>query len=871
MGKKLFICVMALFGTLIGKAQFTDNFSDGDFTTNPAWVGGTADWTINPALQLQSNNTVLNSSYYLSTANALATTAQWDLYCSLGFNPSGANYVDVFLTASASDLTLAGTTGYFIRIGNTTDEISLYRKDGAASVKIIDGADGILNTSNNVMKIRVIRDAANQWSLARDLTGTGVSYITEGTVTDATYLTSAFFGILVRQSTASFFQRHFFDDIEVKPYVPDITPPAIQTLTATSINTLDVLFNEPVESVSSQQAANYTVSNGVGSPATAIRDAANTALLHLSFATNFPNGTTLTLTVNGVKDIAGNTLVNGTGTFSYFTASQYDIVIDELMADPTPLVGLPDVEWVELRNTSVFNVNLQNWRIGKSTGLSGPMPSYTLKPDSFVIVCTGSAVAAMSAFGPVIPVTSFPSLNNTGDLIYLRSPQGLIIHSVNYTDAWYQNELKKDGGWTLEMMDVNNPCSGISNWKASVDASGGTPGRKNSVEGPNADQASPKLLRAYATDSVNIVLVFNEPLDSTSASNASAYSISDGIGNPVAAIPTSPLFDHINLRLTGANALLRNKIYTVTVNAVTDCSGNTVNTSNTARVGLYEHIDSFDIVVNEILFNPFPSSNDYVEIYNRSNKILNLRNAYIANRNSTGAISSIEQLSAEDYLFFPGDFMVITESKTLVLNDYIANNLDAFIEISSMPSFNDDEGDVIILNEQGNIVDEVAYKDDWHFKLISNKEGVALERIDYNAASQNEQNWHSAATNVGYGTPTYKNSQYKTDAGVQGEITVTPDIISPDNDGTDDFATINYSFPEPGYVANITVFDAAGRPVRVLQRNALCGIKGYFRWDGLGDKNQKLAVGIYIIYTEVFNLQGKTKKFKNVIVLARRN
>ena len=123
---------------------------------------------------------------------------------------------------------------------------------------------------------------------------------------------------------------------------------------------------------------------------------------------------------------------------------------------------------------------------------------------------------------------------------------------------------------------------------------------------------------------------------------------------------------------------------------------------------------------------------------------------------------------------------------------------------------------------------------------------------------------------MGYGTPTYKNSQYRLDAEVKGDITVTPEIVSPDNDGQDDFATINYSFPEPGYVANITIFDAVGRPVRYLQRNALSGTKGFYRWDGLGEKQQKLAVGIYIIYTEVFNLKGKTKKFKNVIVLARK-
>ncbi|MFZ1527667.1 MAG: lamin tail domain-containing protein [Ferruginibacter sp.] len=868
--KKFLPLVLLLAATMQAGAQFSDNFSDGDFTNNPAWGGGTADFIVNTSQQLQSNNTVANAAYYLSTASTKATTAQWDLYVNLTFNTSSTNYVDIFLTASASDLSAAATTGYFVRLGGTTDEISLYRKDGAAVVKIIDGADGILNTSNNTLRIRMVRDAANQWSLNRDITGAGTSFFSEGLVTDATFTTSAFFGIYIKQSTASFFQRHFFDDINVQNYVPDTTPPSIVSATATSVNTVDILFNEPVEAASSQVLTNYSLSNGLGTPATAVRDAVNTALVHLSFTGSFPNRQNLTLTVNGVKDIAGNTLTNGTVVFSYFVPAQYDVVIDELMADPTPLVALPDNEWVELKNTSGFDINLQGWRIGKPSGQSGPMPNYLLKKDSFVIVCTGSAVAALSVYGPVISVTSFPSLSNTGDVLYLRSAQGNTIHSISYTDAWYQNELKKDGGWTLEMIDPNNPCTGIGNWKASTDASGGTPGRKNSVDAVNADATAPKLIRAYASDSIHITLVFSEAVDSTSASVASQYSISDGIGSPVSAAAVATSFDRVSLLLSGTNALLRNKIYTVTATALTDCSGNAIGSANTARVGLYEHLDSFDIVVNEILFNPKSGGNDYVEIYNRSSKIINLRNTYIANRNTTGAVSSIAQLSGEDYLFFPGDFMVMTEDASLVLRDYVAEKPEAFITVGTMPSFNDDEGDVIITNEQGNIVDELKYLDNWHFALISNEEGVALERIDYHAATQNEANWHSAASSVGYGTPTYKNSQLKADAGVQGEITVTPEIISPDNDGQDDFATINYSFPEPGYVANITIFDANGRPVRYLQRNALNGIKGYYRWDGLGEKQQKLTAGIYIVYTEVFNLQGKTKKFKKVIVLARR-
>ncbi len=865
--------IILVFTILIGcftnsQAQFTDNFTDGNFTTNPAWVGGTADWIVNPGFQLQSNNLVANSTYYLSTASTLATTAQWDFYCNLSFNTSSTNYVDVFLTASASDITLSNTTGYFVRIGNTNDEIALYKKDATGTItKIIDGVDGSTNTSTNTLKIRVVRTTANIWTLSRDLTGTGSSYFTEGTVTDNSFSTSAFFGILVKQSTPTFFQRHFFDDIQVQAFVPDVIPPSIVSATALSATAVDVLFNESVDLTTSQIAANYSVSNGVGVPTSAVRDATNTSLVHLTFATNIPPRTNLTLTVNGVADLSANILNGGTRIFSYFVPFQYDIVIDELMADPTPVVSLPTNEWLELKNTTTFDINLQNYKLGKATGESGPMPSYILPAGGYVIVCTGSAVAAMSVYGPTIAVTSFPSLNNDADKIYLRAPQGTIIHSVSYTDAWYKNELKKDGGWTLEMIDTKNPCTGINNWKASTDARGGTPAAKNSADAVNADATAPKLLRAYAPDATHITLVFDEPVDSSNASLAASYSMSDGIVIS-SALPLSVSFDRVSLTL--ATALAANKIYTVTANIVKDCSGNTIGNTKTARVGLAVRMDSLDAVVNEILFNPKPNGVDYVEFYNRSKKILNLKNAFVANRNTAGTVASITQFTTEDYLFFPGDFIVVTSDPSITKRDYVANDPNALLQVSSTPSFNDDAGNVILLNEQGNIVDEVKYSAKWHFALISDEEAVSLERINPDAPSV-QNNFHSAASSVGYGTPTYKNSQNSADATVQGDITITPAIVSPDNDGLDDFATIQYSFPEPGYVANITIFDAAGRPVRYLERNTLAGLKGYYRWDGLGEKQQKLPVGIYIIYTEVFNLTGKTKKFKNTIVLARRN
>ena len=875
MTKKLLLYLpLFLLIQLIAQAQFSENFSDGDFTTNPAWTGGTTDWIINASGQLQSNNTTVNSNFYLSTSSTLATSAQWEFYVNLQFSTSSTNYADIYLTASASNLSAISTSGYFVRIGNTADEISLYRKNaGIAGVKIIDGVDGSVNSSsNNKVKIKVIRDANNKWILFRDMTGTGNSYFSEGTITDATFTTSSFFGFLVKQSTvASYAQKHFFDDIEVRPYVPDTTPPAIQSATVISANTLDVLFNEPVDKTTSETVTNYVANNSAASPAIALADATNASLVHLSFTNNFSSGTNYLLTVNGIKDLSGNTLSNGTATFTYFapyTAQQYDVLIDEIMSDPTPQVVLPNYEWIELKNTSTSAINLKGFTFADKTSVSGAMPNFILKPDSFVIVCSSTASAAMAAFGTTISVTSFPSMDNDGDQLSLISAQGKIIHAVNYSSAWYQNQLKKDGGWTLEMTDTRNPCSGISNWKASTDLRGGSPGSKNTTDAVNPDQAAPKLLRAYATDNLHITLIFDEPLDSLKAATAASYSISNGIGLPVAAVTVSPVFDKVNLQL--ASPLLAAKVYTITASSITDCVGNPIGTKNTARVGLSMVADSLDIVINEMLFNPPPAGSDYVEIYNRSNKIIDLKQTYIANRGTNGTISSIVQISADNFLLFPQDFMVLTPDPAYVKATYIIQNPDAFIT-TSLPSLNDDKSSVLILNAQGNITDQLTYSDKWHFKLLDNTEGVALERIDYNGPTQSADNWHSAATSAGYGTPTFKNSQYRINDGVQGAVKLSPEIISPDNDGQDDFASIDYNFPEPGYVANITIFDASGRRVRYLQRNALCGTKGSFRWDGLGEKNQDLAVGVYIVYTEVFNLKGMTKQFKLPIVIAKRN
>jgi hypothetical protein len=550
---------------------------------------------------------------------------------------------------------------------------------------------------------------------------------------------------------------------------------------------------------------------------------------------------------------------------SPISVNPFDIIIDEIMADPSPSNGLPEVEWIELRNVSNDSINLNGWRLSKSTGKSGPISNCILAPDSFLIICSTGSLTSLNYLTNIKSVTSFPTLTNTSDIISLLSLEGKTIHTVAYNDSWYQNELKKQGGWSLEMIDINNPCSGASNWSASISPIGATPGKLNSIDAMNIDDILPRLLRASPTDSTHITLEFNEPLDSLEASSSSHYSVSDGIGVAINAVPIPPLFQFVQIEI--ANPLQKDKIYQVTVNGVKDCVANEINQYNSVRVARFEAPDSFDIVINEVLFNPTSSSIDYVELYNRSNRVINLKNIFIANLNSQSVIDNITSISTKDLLFFPKDYVVICENSFIVKREYLSENPESIYSLTSMPSFNDDEGNVILLNQQGKIIDQLYYKDDWHFPLLNDIEGVSLERINFNAPTQDENNWHSASASIGYGTPAYKNSQQIEYDISNATINISPVLCTPNNDGKDDNVSINYTFAEQGNMASIVIFDASGRKIKTLQQSLLCGTSGTIMWNGLDEKNKIPADGVYIIYIESINLKGKVQRFKIVVVI----
>lgn len=546
---------------------------------------------------------------------------------------------------------------------------------------------------------------------------------------------------------------------------------------------------------------------------------------------------------------------------------RYDIVINEIMANPSPSQGLPEVKYIELCNTSPYSFNLNGWFISDGKNAAVIKSDFLLDPDSIVIIGSSGAMSALSKFGRTIAVTNFPTLRINEDLIMLYSVEHILIHAVQYNRSWYANEVKSVGGWSLEMIDTKNPCSGAVNWKASNNNKGGTPGSRNSIAATNADIVTPNLLYAYSPDETHIALIFDEPLDSSKATDHNNYTMSAGIGTPISASAETPFFNKITIALDRQQQ--QDNIYEVSIKNITDCSGNPIEPS-TARTALSVLAQKNDIVINEVLFNAPDDGAEYIELYNRGKHTINCKDLIIAMRNTSGALGTLKPLTTEDLLLFPGEYKVLSTDIAAVKRKYISIHPDTYIEIPGMPVLNNNGGTIVLLNRQGEIVDELNYNENWHLALNTNNKGVALERVNTDAPTQDRHNWQSAAASTGYGTPGYQNSQYRADLQLQGDIIVDPGTFSPDNDGHDDYLLIRYNFPEPGNVCNITIFDATGRAVRHLVRNGICGTQGFYKWDGLDENNQLLRMGIYVVLTEVFSLQGKTKQFKKAVVLAKR-
>lgn len=543
---------------------------------------------------------------------------------------------------------------------------------------------------------------------------------------------------------------------------------------------------------------------------------------------------------------------------------RYDLVINEIMADPSPIVGLPNAEYIELRNNSSVPINLNKWKINKGNSTATVQTNYLLLPDSLVILCSRTQAIFFNDTRTTIGVTSFPSLGNETDLISLYSPEGRTVDAVEYDTSFYGNALKAQGGWSMELVNPVQPC-GIKNWKASVNNKGGTPGKENSVLDRNTAGFPLRALQCIATNNKELLLELNMGADSSALAVAAQYQVTPLIGRPIFAQPIGPLFNTVRLQLPVA--LEEKQVYLLQAKNLLHCNGNSAD-SLLIKTGIAATPSAANLVINEILFNPPPGGSDFIELYNKGQEILNLRDVYIGSITNLGSVGSsiglFVQASVKDHHFFPGEYRALTTQKHFLSTQWSCDEA-AILSVKTFPSLPDDKGNIVVTNKQGLIVDALHYTEDMHFPLIQERSGVSLERINPLGRTDDRQNWHSASASVRYASPTKINSQQTVLDSTTAPITIYPELISPDQDGINDILHIQYAFTVPGTMLSAYLFNMAGAHLATIVNNRFCGTEGVFSWNGLDQKNMTPANGLYVVLVETFDLNGKKSRLKKTI------
>ena len=866
-----YLLLLLLLCPLLAVAQLAETFADGDFTQKPAWTGDVGSFRVANQVLQSAGPATTGTHLQLVTPCQASTGTSWEFWANLKLATSASNLADVWLLASQPDLKSAATTGYFVRLGGTNDEVSLFRKDSARSpVLVIDGLNGTLkSTTNNLVRVRVTRSLQGQWALARDLTG-GRNFVAEPpTPLDNTHQRGSVVGVSLLYSSANS-KNFYFDDF----LVTDAAAPLLLRATAVDSRTLDVVFNEAVGAASATDAGHYRLAGGVG-PATAAVSALNPAVVRLTFAQDFANANVLE--VRQLADLYGNVAAGPlTAAFGGVPVAPQvgELLITEIMADETPVVGLPASEFIEIfNNTATKTLSLRGIRLLKPGSITAAVLPDTAKllPGQYAVVCGSTRAGQFAPYGKVYGVSNFPSLTNAGDQLVLRGRTGPTLFEIAYADTWYRDLRKKEGGWTLEMRDPANYCAGADNWQASQDPSGGTPGRRNSVAALNPDRTPPTLLRAIALTPSTIRLYFGEKLDSAAAASAARYTVRSSTGpTPTVgrAAPVGPDFRAVDLAVSPA--LLPSQPLTVAVARATDCVGNASGALAAAGVALPEPAQPGDVVVNEVLFNHTAGGMYFVEVLNRSLRYVNLQGYQLGIQKTSGGGTAIISPRAP-YVLAPGQLVALTADTGILQAQYpTSSDPAALLAVAGFPALDNSAGSVYLYNSTSTELDHYDYNKSQQLPLLSTQAGVSLERIRASGPSA-ASNFHSAAGAVGYATPGRPNSQAQDAVGNGQELSMVPELFTPDDDGQQDFTTLNYQLDQPGYVGSVTVYDALGQLTRRLLRNESLPISGFVQWDGLDERGRKAAVGYYIVHVELFRPGGgERREYRKTVVVGAR-
>ncbi|MBK7629075.1 MAG: lamin tail domain-containing protein [Bacteroidales bacterium] len=791
---------------------------------------------------------------------------KWTFQIRHGYDPSSSNNWAIFLMSDREPGNMSideGTNGYALGVNLTgyDDTLRIVKVKGAVISTIVNcrlNWQTAIGSAESAI-IEVERSPDGYWGVS--VYRSNRTLLKQAYGTDKEIFSPVWFSVWYKYSSTRD-RLLWVDEVKIEGvFYEDTESPFIISSEESGKNSVILVLSEqPVDE--SLVPENFSLNTIENRGLNVIKR--SPLIYEITFANSLINKSLNVLIINRLCDKSGNCSADLSVTFTPVWAETGDVVISEIMADPFPEISLPPKEYLEVTNRTKYSFNLKNWNLsaGDQNYL---LAEKVLEPGEILILCLLADVPQFSKFGRVLGLKQFPALTDGGRLLCLSDSTGTLIHGVDYSSEWYEDELKSNGGWSLEMIDIDFPFFAEGNWGASASRKGGTPGSVNSISGNNPDRKFYGVLNVFPEDSASIRINFSEPVFGFDNSSRIIRIEGDEIFD---ISRTDPLFREF---LVNPGTYLKSgKIYQIGISdEIKDFAGNPLE-KKTCSFGIAEPSLQGDVLFNELMFNPLQGDADYIELFNNSEKVVDVSRLQIVSVNDeAGDTSQLYPVSMESRCLLPGEYFTITTEKEMIANRYFSSGNEFIYEVGNMPAMNDDKGHLILYNRELDKIDEVFYNEKMHFSLLSDFEGVALEKTAPGLKSEEAVNWHSAAESSGWGTPGAPNSIFSVIPVTTDKIAFSSSRITPDSDGNEDLLIISFNLTGNGNVISVTVFDETGNYIKKVASNLLTAPDAAILWDGTADDGSPVRTGIYIIYITLYNDSGKTQKWKKVCTVLR--
>lgn len=853
------ITVLPLF--LCG--QISDDFSDGDFTDNPTWIGDTHLFGISTYFELQLNGTDGGDAYLFLPYAYIYDELEWRFTIRLSFSPSVNNFAKIYLLADRNDLRDPNMNGYFLQFGESgsADAIELYYQEGNSRTLLCRGEDATIANSFHY-DVRVNRSKLGKWQIYMDRQRNNI-FLLDSEAEHLALFDNIGIGVFC-QYTSSNSKKFYFDNFYFGAPVLDTVKPYIISVNGEDdLMTVKVKFSENVHDKTCLDVQNYSIKELDIHPVVCRYEENSYDQVILSFDRIFEENRKYIIAIKDIIDFEDNRMDDLETELLFYRIKRHDIIINEIMADPSPAVQLPPYEFIELKNCCEHSVNLVGWKLKFGSNLR-QLPDMLLPVEGFAIIIGETARDDFLEIENVYLLSSM-SIPNGGQRITLLNEKDEVIHTVAFKDAWHSEKIKREGGWSLEMIDSRNPCGEANNWNSSISEKGGTPSSQNSIQGDNLDYDPPEIERVTLEDSLTIRVFFTESLLGNSEQYQKAFQIDR---NLVIEAVQEVTPDNRSLRLTISEPLLPHLIYQLTViDTLCDCVDLPVLKYSFIYFGVSQTVLPRDVIINEIMLDPFDGTDSYyIEIYNRSDKIIDLRDLKLGKGGEQIPEKAIT-IMPEGCQLFPENYFVLCNNRELTLEQYNVPYSERLFQIDSMHAYSKTSGVIHLTDNAYTSIDRFLYDKEMHYAMLISMSGVSLEKIHFDLETQQSDHWKSAALTAGFGTPGYKNSQYVELMEVEDVFDIQPEIFSPDQDGFDDFVIMKCRFKENENRISISIMDRKGNIIRRIANNNLVGTEADFCWDGLTDSGILAPPDLYIAKFQYWNFNGESEKKMKVIGL----